>query len=68
MQFAKNKKDAAKIFLKNNDTPPLGYVIKQADLAKTLKAMAKHGHKGFYSGEIAKKLVASNNKAGGIWS
>ncbi len=67
LQFAKNKKDAAKIFLKNNDTPPLGYVIKQPDLAKTLKKIAKLGHEGFYSGEIAKKLVASNNKAGGIW-
>jgi len=68
LQFAKNKKDAAKIFLKNNDTPPLGYVIKQPDLAKTLKAIAKHGHKGFYAGVTAKKLVTSNNKAGGIWS
>ena len=61
-------KDAAKIFLKNNQIPPLGYVIKQPDLAKTLMSMAKHGHKGFYTGVIAKKLVKSNNQAGGIWS
>ena len=68
LQLSENAKDAAKIFLKNNQVPPLGYVIKQPDLAKTLKAMVKHGHKGFYAGKIAKKLVASNNKAGGIWS
>ena len=68
LQLSENAKDAAKIFLKNNQVPPLGYVIKQPDLAKTLKAMAKHGHKGFYAGEIAKKLVTSNNNAGGIWS
>ncbi len=68
LQLSEKAKDAAKIFLKNNQVPPLGYVIKQPDLAKTLKAMAKHGHKGFYAGKIAKKLVASNNKAGGIWS
>ncbi len=68
LQLSENANDAAKIFLKNNQVPPLGYVIKQPDLAKTLKAMAKHGHKGFYAGKIAKKLVASNNKAGGIWS
>jgi len=61
-------KDAAKIFLKNNKVPPLGYVIKQPELAKTLKRIARYGHKGFYAGETAKKLVASNNKAGGIWS
>lgn len=61
-------KDAAKIFLKNNKIAPIGYVIKQPELAQTLKLMAKHGNKGFYSGDVAKKLVASNNKAGGIWS
>ena len=68
LQSSKNSKDAARIFLKNNQVPPLGYVIKQPDLANTLKTMAKHGHKGFYAGEIAKKLVKSNNQAGGIWS
>lgn len=61
-------KDAAKIFLKKNKVAPLDSVIKQPELAKTLALLAKHGHKGFYAGEIAKKLVASNNKAGGIWS
>lgn len=60
--------DATKIFLKNNQVMPLGYVIKQPDLAKTLKNIARDGHNGFYAGEIAKKLVTSNNKAGGIWS
>lgn len=61
-------KDAAKIFLKNNKVAPIGYVIKQPELAKTLKLLAEHGHKGFYAGTIAKKLVSSNNKAGGIWN
>ena len=61
-------KDAAKIFLKNNLVPPLGYIIKQPELAQTLKKMAQSGHKGFYAGEVAEKLVISNNKAGGIWS
>lgn len=61
-------KDAAEIFLKDSKVAPLGYVIKQPELAKTLKLIAKHGHKGFYAGETAKKLVSSNNKAGGIWS
>ena len=60
--------DAAKIFLKDNKVAPLNYVIKQPELAETLKLIVKHGRKGFYTGEIAKKLVSSNNKAGGIWS
>ncbi|MDH5181146.1 MAG: gamma-glutamyltransferase [Gammaproteobacteria bacterium] len=59
---------AAKIFLLNNEVPPLGYVIKQEDLAKTLEAMAKHGRAGFYEGEVARRLVTETRKAGGIWS
>ena len=60
--------DAAKIFLKKNKVAAIGDVIKQPELAKTLNAMAKHGHKGFYAGDVANMLVKSNNKAGGIWS
>ena len=61
-------KDAAKIFLKNNNVPPLGYLIKQPDLAKTLESMATKGHKGFYAGRVAKQLVKGTKAAGGIWS
>lgn len=59
---------AAKIFLKNNEVPPLGYVIKQKDLANTLTAIAKRGHAGFYKGRVAKRLVVGNRTAGGNWS
>ena len=58
---------AAKIFLKDNAVPPLGYVIKQTDLANTLNAMAQHGHAGFYQGDVARRLVVGNRAAGGIW-
>ena len=68
LKALQKSKSAAKIFLKNSQVPPLGYVIKQANLAVTLKKMAHYGHKGFYAGDIAKKLVVSNNNAGGIWS
>lgn len=68
LQALQASKDAASIFLNNNKVAPLGYVIKQPALAKTLELIAKYGHKGFYSGVTAKKLVKSNNKAGGIWS
>ena len=67
LKALQKSKSAAKIFLKNNQIPPLGYVIKQADLANTLKKMARDGHNGFYAGSVAKKLVRSNNNGGGIW-
>lgn len=68
LNVLQSSKDAAKIFLKNNEVPPLGYLIKQPELAKTLEAMAAKGHKGFYAGVVAKKLVSGTRQAGGIWS
>ncbi len=60
--------ETATIFLYRNDVPPVGHVIKQADLANTLTAIAKQGHAGFYRGDVAKKLVEAVRQAGGIWS
>jgi len=60
--------DAAKIFLYQNNVPPLGYVIKQTDLANTLEQLAKKGSKGFYQGDIAKQLIEGVQNAGGIWT
>lgn len=68
LEALQSSKEAAKIFLKDNKVAPIGHLIKQTELANTLKLMASHGHKGFYAGEVAKKLVRSNNNAGGIWS
>ena len=58
---------AASIFLHNNKIPELDYIIKQPDLSNTLQALADKGADGFYKGQIAKQLVDSVNKAGGIW-
>jgi len=61
-------KAAANIFLKDNQVPPLGYVIKQPNLAKTLTLIAKKGHAGFYAGTTANKLVEASQQANGIWT
>lgn len=58
----------AKLFLQNNKVPKLGYLLRQADLAKTLESIAKNGNAGFYQGEFAKQIVDGVQKAGGIWS
>jgi len=59
---------AAKVFLKDNDVPDEGELIKQPDLAKTLSAMAEKGAAGFYTGELAEKFISGVKQAGGIWS
>lgn len=46
----------------------MGDVLVQKDLADTLKRLAEQGHKGFYQGKVAKKLVAAVNEAGGQWN
>ncbi len=56
------------IYLPNGQLPELGQLIIQKDLAKTLKAVAKHGKAGFYEGKVAKKLVEASEKHGGIWT
>lgn len=67
VKVVKQYPGAAQIFLKNNDVPPLGHVIIQKDLAKTLTAIATSGAKGFYQGPIAQQLISAVRKAGGIW-
>ena len=53
---------------KSGDVPPLGYVIKQPELARTLQMLADKGVDAFYKGPFAQKLVAGVRKLGGIWT
>jgi len=59
---------AAKVFLLDNDVPPLEHRIRQPDLATTLERLAREGNDGFYRGRVAKRLVEETRAAGGIWS
>lgn len=43
-----------------------GEVLKQADLAKTLKAIAAEGRKGFYEGPVADLIVAEMKRGSGL--
>ncbi len=58
----------ASIFLKNGNIPEAFSILKQPELAETLKQLAKSGRDGFYSGRVAKQLVSGVKKAGGIWT
>ncbi|TDJ21682.1 MAG: gamma-glutamyltransferase [Gammaproteobacteria bacterium] len=54
--------------LHDGQIPELGSLLKQPDLARTLRTMSAEGADGFYQGEVAQKLVASVQANGGIWS
>jgi gamma-glutamyltranspeptidase/glutathione hydrolase len=51
---------------KNGEALQYGDIFIQKDLAKTLKLIAEKGSDGFYRGEVAEKIAAAIQKAGGI--
>ena len=56
----------ADIYTKEGLPFEIGETIKNPDLANTLGLVAKNGKDAIYKGEIAKKIVAAVNEAGGI--
>ena len=57
-----------KTLLGDGKIPELNSLLKQPDLAHTLRIIVAEGADGFYAGEIAQKLVASVQANGGVWS
>lgn len=63
------KKDqgAKMIFLDENQNPwPLGHVLVQKDLGKTLRMIARRGSSVFYNGEIARLIDQFSKKEKGL--
>ena len=59
--------DTAAIFLRDNAIPQPGEMIRQPELADTLRQMAEKGIDDFYRGEIAERLIDGVSGAGGNW-
>lgn len=59
---------AAAQFLASGEIPEEGYILRQPDLATTLRYLAVAGRDGFYRGVVADRLVREVRAAGGIWS
>ena len=60
--------ESARTFLARGEIPEEFSLIRQPQLAGTLKRLAASGHDGFYRGELAEKLVSGVRAGGGIWS
>ncbi len=56
----------AKLFLVNSAPPPVGYLLRQPELARTLRRLAKEGAEDFYRGEIAQQIVNDMQRNGGL--
>ncbi|HKS88095.1 MAG TPA: gamma-glutamyltransferase [Stellaceae bacterium] len=55
---------SAAALLKDRAAPPIGHLIVQADLARTLEEIAAEGAECFYRGALAKRLAAACAAAG----
>ena len=66
-RFLQSGVGTARIFLDGSQAPRPGYILRQPELAATLELLAREGAGGFYSGRVARTLVAAVNAAGGVW-
>ena len=57
---------AAALYKADGSVYEAGEIIRQKDLAKTLKAIARGGPEAFYEGKIADLIVAEMQRTGGI--
>lgn len=57
----------AEIFLDDGKPVAAGFVVKQAQLAQTLRRIAAGGRQAFYHGELASRMVEAVRQAGGLW-
>ncbi|NKJ21112.1 gamma-glutamyltransferase [Dyella sp. SG609] len=55
-------------FLPGGKVPGKGETWRDPGQARTLERLGEQGHDGFYRGDVAQKLVAAVNAAGGHWS
>jgi len=56
----------AKLFLVNGGPPPVGHVLRQPELARTLRRLATQGAMDFYHGEIAKQIADDMQRNDGL--
>ncbi|MGB1560517.1 MAG: gamma-glutamyltransferase [Sinimarinibacterium flocculans] len=60
--------DAPAVFAPDGKPLAEGEPLRQPDLAWTLEQLARHGHRGFYDGAVAERLLRGAQAGGGIWT
>ena len=59
---------ARDVFAPGGELPVAGDLFRQPQLAATMRTLAREGHDGFYTGDVARNLVHGVQQEGGIWS
>ena len=66
VNYLRTDEAAAKTYLPEDRAPRVGEVFRNPDLAWSLEQIAQHGKDAFYKGEIAKKILESMKRHGGL--
>ncbi|MGE0117171.1 MAG: gamma-glutamyltransferase [Dongiaceae bacterium] len=66
VELLRRDPNAARIFLPNGRAPKPGEVIRNPQLAATLKTIGKEGRNGFYTGPAAEDIVSYLRQLGGL--
>ena len=61
----KSDPETARVFLVNGEPPKMGEVFKNPDVAKALTILAAEGPQAYYSGDIAKAILATEREHNG---
>ncbi len=59
---------ASAVYLPGGVVPGIDDIVVQPDLADTLESIASEGRDGFYTGDLARRLVSGVRAEGGIWT
>ena len=58
--------DAARVFLPSGAVPAVGTILRQPDLAASLRRIAAGGRDAFYRGDLTDAMVAASEQYGGL--
>jgi gamma-glutamyltranspeptidase/glutathione hydrolase len=59
---------ARRVFLPDGKAPEVGEVFRNPDVAKALRSIALNGASAFYRGPIAKAILRTSDRLGGVFS
>ncbi|MGB9432931.1 MAG: gamma-glutamyltransferase, partial [Candidatus Acidiferrum sp.] len=66
--YLRGDDEATKLYLPNDRPPKAGEVFHNADLAWSLQQIAQHGRDAYYQGDIAKRVLDTIKRHGGVMS
>jgi gamma-glutamyltranspeptidase/glutathione hydrolase len=66
VDYLRGDDEATKVYLPNDHAPKTGELFRNPDLAWSLQQIADHGRDAYYQGEIAKRVLETIKRHGGV--